>query len=239
LGGVRIWDVAPGYLNRGSLLGEHRELHGLRSILVHGKTGYSRHPETLRWVGCLSGLALRHDALVAEMRLRGYVDRTPVRCGSRRGTWPRVFVTDPADQLALLRTKYDRREQGRIPLPRDAQQLWAQHKYSVMARSPETYQRIGRAVARMRRSDGVVALARDLVLILREPPAEGRLTNALEHMWGHVRDFATPEDIAAAQRGARPMFLLIQALATRAGDPFLTASTALSELGVYVRTAAR
>ena len=46
---MRIWDVSPGYLNRQSLLGEHRELHGLVSILVHGKRGYSRHPETVRW----------------------------------------------------------------------------------------------------------------------------------------------------------------------------------------------
>ena len=30
---MRIWDVNPGYLNRQSLLGEHRELHGIYIIL--------------------------------------------------------------------------------------------------------------------------------------------------------------------------------------------------------------
>ena len=43
---MRIWDLSPGYLNRGSLLGEHRELHGLHSIIVNGKKGYANHPET-------------------------------------------------------------------------------------------------------------------------------------------------------------------------------------------------
>jgi len=31
---MRLWDINPGYLNRQSLLGEHRELHGIVSILV-------------------------------------------------------------------------------------------------------------------------------------------------------------------------------------------------------------
>ena len=48
---MRIWDIHPGYLNNQSLLGEHRELHGIVSILVNKKKGYSQHPETKRWVG--------------------------------------------------------------------------------------------------------------------------------------------------------------------------------------------
>ncbi|MGH8274795.1 MAG: pyrimidine dimer DNA glycosylase/endonuclease V [Gammaproteobacteria bacterium] len=75
---MRIWDISPGYLNRQSLLGEHRELHGLYNILTQNKRGYSRHPETLRWVGAADALAWRHALLGAEMRLRGYVDRRPL-----------------------------------------------------------------------------------------------------------------------------------------------------------------
>jgi hypothetical protein len=33
---MRVWDVNPGYLNRPSLLGEHREIHAIVSILTHG-----------------------------------------------------------------------------------------------------------------------------------------------------------------------------------------------------------
>ena len=34
---MRIWDVNPGYLNRQSLLGEHRELHAIFSIIKNNK----------------------------------------------------------------------------------------------------------------------------------------------------------------------------------------------------------
>ena len=125
---MRIWDLPAGYLNRQSLLGEHRELHGIHSILTNGKSGYARHPETLRWTKALSGLAVRHRQLAAEMRLRGYTDRTPLRSATSKATWPASFVTEPAEQVALLRGKYVGKEKGRIPLPRSPQELWAHHK---------------------------------------------------------------------------------------------------------------
>lgn len=69
---MRIWDIEPRRLCRKHLLGEHRELHAIYSILLLNKKGYSRHPETLRWVGKLPALKKRHDDLVSEMVNRGY-----------------------------------------------------------------------------------------------------------------------------------------------------------------------
>ncbi len=60
---MRIWDIDPGYLNRQSLLGEHRELHALVSIVVNGKQGYSQHPETIRWLKYGWALKYRHKQL--------------------------------------------------------------------------------------------------------------------------------------------------------------------------------
>ena len=48
---MRVWDIHPGYLNRDSLLSEHRELHGVAAILSQGLKGYSAHPKTRRWAG--------------------------------------------------------------------------------------------------------------------------------------------------------------------------------------------
>jgi len=48
---MRIWYIDPGYLNRQGLLEEHRELHGIVSIIVNRKKGYSNNPETVHWVG--------------------------------------------------------------------------------------------------------------------------------------------------------------------------------------------
>lgn len=231
---MRAWDVSAGYLNRQSLLGEHRELHGLHTIIAEGRKGYSRHPETLRWVGALTGLAWRHAHLAAEMRFRGYVDRSPLPLGPERAAWPVTFVTDPADQLLLLRRKYVEKSAGRIPLPRNAQQLWAQHKYSIMARDPEAYRHFGRVVAQLRTCDSMHDLAWALVIALREAPSSGRLVNALDHMWGHVRDVAKLEDKQAIRQGPAVLLSRIQVLAVQCQEKYLLSSTALSELSVYV-----
>ena len=228
---MRIWDVSPGYLNRQSLLGEHRELHGLHSILVNGKRGYAAHPETRRWVGAAGALICRHELLVAEMTLRGYRDRTPL-AGGEHAAWPATFVTDPADQLRLLRAKYVGREAGRIRLPLNAQELWAQHTYSVMARSPREYRLLGRRVARLRGRDAWRDLARELVLLLREPPPACRTATAVEHMWGYVRRHATADEVTAARRDPQAMFAQTQAIALRVRQPYLLASTALGELAL-------
>jgi hypothetical protein len=231
---VRVWDVPAGYLNRQSLLAEHREIHGLLSIIVHGKRGYSRHPETLRWAGCLSGLARRHAWVVAEMRLRGYSDRSPVDEPRGPLLWPAGFVTSAAGQYQLLRAKYRGKAPGRIPLPGGVQQLWAHHKYSVMARDPAAYRTLGRRVARMRRDAEIAPLTDELVSVLRRDPLRGRLVNALEHMWGHVRRGATPAERLAAEASPAALLLKTQQLAIRAHERYLLASTSLSELEVFV-----
>lgn len=231
---MRIWDVAAGYLSRQSLLGEHRELHGLYSILVNSKTGYSQHPETRRWVGCEAALIRRHDLLVAEMRLRGYCDRTPlVRTRRERLRWPPLFVTVPGEQFALLDSKYASVRSGRISLPRNAQDLWAQHKYSVLARDPERYREIGRELARTRAQAAFAELAAELTAILRRAPARGPLRTAVEHMWGHVSSHASRSQRDAASRSVRARLAATQGLASRVREPYLLASTALSELAVY------
>lgn len=232
---MRVWDLPAGYLNRGSLLGEHRELHGLRSILVNGKDGYSRHPETIRWVGCLSGLDRRHDLLAAEMKLRGYVDRTPVDAHPDKVTWPSSYVTEPMEQIRLLRTKYVDKPSGRIPLPVNAHELWAHHKYSVLARDPQEYRRIGRAIANRDSTADFSSLAAELVELLRLVPPAGRVMNALDHMWGYVSNVASEEERRYADGSPAGLLESIAALVSRTKEPYLTRSTALSELAVFVR----
>lgn len=75
---MRVWDVEPRKLCRKHLLGEHREIHALFTILHEDRSGYRNHPETLRWVGKLPALAARHDLVVAEMLRRGYNHHSPL-----------------------------------------------------------------------------------------------------------------------------------------------------------------
>ena len=101
---MRVWDISPIRLCRKHLLGEHREIHAIFSIIYYGKKGYSHHPETLRWVGKLKALRKRHEATVKEMLRRGYKHHSPL---------PRVndygeqyeYVNSIYEQFEILMTK--------------------------------------------------------------------------------------------------------------------------------------
>ena len=232
---MRIWDVNPGYLNRQSILGEHRELHAIVSIIKHNKKGYSRHPETLRWKNFGWALNQRHRLLAAEMNLRGYMDRTPVLLKTQSLKWPEVFVDLPATQLAILAEKYRDKEQGRIPLPKNVQQLWAQHKYSVMARDAAEYKRIGRFVTARKTGNGISDLYPELVLLLCCPPCEGNLKNTIQHMWGYVSSYSSFAGKTIESKTTRSLLKEIQRLVFLHDVVYLKESTALGELQVWMR----
>lgn len=230
---MRIWDVNPGYLNRNSLLGEHRELHAIVSIIKNGKKGYSRHPETLRWIGFGWALSLRHRLLAAEMNLRGYTDHSPVKLKTQHQKWPEVFVDLPFTQFSILEKKYKNIEQGRIPLPKNVQQLWAQHKYSVMARDYAEYKYIGGWVASKKTGKGIIDIYPELVSFLRCPPAEGNLRNAVQHMWGYVFAYVSLSERATQKGSIRDMLTKIQHMAFLHNIVYLKESTALGELSAW------
>lgn len=103
---MRIWDIPPVKLCRNHLLGEHRELHAIWSIIVHGKKGYANHPETLRWKGKLSALYLRHERLVEEMADRNYSHHSPLDKKYAKGKAEQhAFVDTLASQRFILKRK--------------------------------------------------------------------------------------------------------------------------------------
>jgi hypothetical protein len=88
------------------VLGEHRELHAIWTVLTEGKTGYSRHPETLRWVGKTKALYARHEVLVKEMQRRGYNHRSPLDRQKAKGSAQQsTYVDTPKRQRELLAAK--------------------------------------------------------------------------------------------------------------------------------------
>jgi hypothetical protein len=165
------------------------------------------------------------------MELRGYRHRSPLHEVAGPEDWPAEYVDSPGEQLALLRRKYREREAGRIPLPRNRMQLWAAHKYSVLARDQAAYRALGRRIAARAPGTELDALAAGLVDVLRRPPRAGDLRNALEHMWGHVSEaverprseLGTPRDLLGQ----------IVAANARRPDRYLEQSTALSDLAAW------
>jgi hypothetical protein len=231
---MRVWDINPGYLNRQSLLGEHRELHGIVSIIVNKKKGYSNHPETVRWAGYGWTLRQRHRLLAAEMSLRGYTDRTPVVTWAKKGVWPETYIDEPFRQFQILESKYQDKKQGRIPLPKNAQQLWSHHKYSVLARDANLYKKFGREISVMKPHHDFSELAKALTESLRNPPSIGGLKNALQHMWGHVSDCSYNLKGEVESWSLSRLLEEIQHRSLTNEEPYLTSSTALSELMAWI-----
>jgi hypothetical protein len=94
---VRIWDLEARLLCDRHLLGEHRELHAIWSILTTGGTGYAQHPETRRWRGRLAALYARHDEQVAEMDRRGFRHASPLDPGLATGAAEQTELVDPVE----------------------------------------------------------------------------------------------------------------------------------------------
>ncbi|MCJ7600044.1 MAG: DUF1722 domain-containing protein [Desulfobulbaceae bacterium] len=231
---MRIWDISPGYLNRQSLLGEHRELHGIVSIIVNGKNGYSKHPETIRWVGYGWALKQRHRQLTAEMSLRGFTEKSPLNdMRSKEGIWPNTYIDEPFKQFQLLSIKYQNKEPGRIPLPKNTQQLWSHHKYSVLARDVKLYKEIGQDVARTKNTNPS-ELTMVLTEMLRKPPSIGGVRNTLQHMWGYVSEYNTESKSKIDSWSLSQLLKEIQLRAIASKNIYLTSSTALSELMTWI-----
>ena len=103
---MRIWDLPPSLLCREHLLGEHRELHAMWSVIINNKKGYSKHPETLRWVGKLKALYLKHEEIVIEMTKRGYKHRSDLNLSFAKGKAKQsVFINTILEQKNILRSK--------------------------------------------------------------------------------------------------------------------------------------
>lgn len=106
---MRIWDLEPGTLCDRHLLGEHRELHAIWAIPTTGKSGYARHPETLRWKGRLAALYERHEDEVREMQRRGFSHRSPLDASLATGSRRQSRLVD---SLAVQRERLSRRGCG-------------------------------------------------------------------------------------------------------------------------------
>lgn len=103
---MRIWDIPTKKLCRQHLLGEHRELHAIWSIILKNKKGYSRHPETMRWRGKLKLLYQRHQEQVEEMVRRGYRHLSPLDKKFSPGKNKQdIFIDSIKEQKKILKSK--------------------------------------------------------------------------------------------------------------------------------------
>lgn len=203
---VEAWDLSPAYLNRRELLWAWH--------------AHRREP----------GARAR---LAAELWGRG--ERVALLPGGRVA--PGEARLDPqriAEQLAWLVAARRWRTPGRLSPPLQAQTLWRQHKYSVMARSPRRYRQIGREVAALPRGAELLPLALELSEWLLTAPTPGGWRNAVQHLWGYVAEVAPPARGEVDGWSSARLLRETRDRALQSHQPYLLESTALGELAAWL-----
>ena len=209
--------LSPGYWSLDALLSWHEHATRVRQEADHPARTF------------LSGHELLGRVVTAELELRG------VRTGELAPFAPPATWSWPPIPEGALTTEWSARQSeanGRIPCVERATDLWAQHKYSMMARSPQRGREIG---ARLGAQDPTLTcetLLPELAAMLRTPPREGTLRDAVMHMWGYVSPIARARGVSADFADVPKTVTRIAEIALEDPTSYLANSTALAELDV-------
>ena len=227
-----IWDINPGYLNNEILFIEHDEIQKLFSIIFNNKKECQNGPVVRRWSKYLDALSIRHSLIISEIKLRGFSPNSSLKLDNKKNIWPLEYIHEPRQQFDILFSKYKNKNSGRIPLPISSQNLWSQHKYSVMARNLNEYKKIGRYLSNIKANQCFSSLSKDLTELLREKPDFGGIRNSLHHMWGYFKNYNFNVDVDSLDLDS--LLSHIQICAYKKKDLYILGSTALSELRVWI-----
>lgn len=216
-----VWDLNPGYLPTRLLLTEHRAIHARLAFLARRQTAEelsSNQPGRF--------LCRRHGLIISELNLRGVEYTGPVSLSGRRDA-ARPADISAARQFFVLRRALLDEETGRIPLPHSSQELWEQHRFSVMARDPEYYRGIGVHLERQGGAKLFETLSADFALLLVEQPHPDHLPETLSLMAENLPADARPDSDDPRE--------LMDAIRLHAKDitPLLDA-TALCDLDAWI-----
>ena len=208
--------IAPGYWSLDRLLAWHeRALSG-----ESAEFALSRH---------------QVRAVLRELTLRGvHTGDLPEFSGADRepGAPPEPTVLK-AQWRALPEQK------GRIPAPARVTELWAHHKYSMMARNPSRGREIGARRGAQDPDLTVETLLPELVTMLATPPPEPTLRDAVMHMWGYVSPVARDRGLEADYSDIPRLVGRIGEIALEDPSSYLAHSTALCDLALWGNGVAR
>jgi len=229
-----IFDIQPGYLDNQQLKFEFNFLQALLEPGYQYNEIELSDAELQRWSECLPAAEVRLRQVSAELNFRGSTFLVAPRKkheSIQSSCWPDLRIT-LTEQVQLIENSSNGIAQARIPIPLNEQQLWAQHKYSIMARDQNLYTQIGPALVGKNSQTRFDELLPVLNSAMRNIPIEGGIKNALQHMWGHVSE--RTETTGNIDNWSFDKFLeQIQVFAKKKSDKYLLQSTALTELKAY------
>lgn len=231
-----ILDLHPGYLGNKHIVDEYQLL---QSVLT-------RHSDPDTWLTAKTGVQLwskyswaayhRYRWLEGELIFRGVAHESTQTKFQRivnENCWPESSCT-PAQQLKAISGMRIHADTARLPLPKNAQQVWAQHKYSVMARDNNLYREMGPKVAGLKTEAEFADLVNELTYSLQMQPSEGGLRNAAQHMWGHVSG-NEKVDMDFVDWSLSRLLNEIKLRVINQEETYLLHSTALTEFQAWLR----
>jgi len=227
--------IHPGYLGNESLLNEYRLLRAATTTEFRETEPEKELSIIRQWRDHSSAAGIRFQWLAAELDFRGVTRKLPEMQmqGLRKPhRWPQS-IARPALQLDAISENRDDIKTARIAFPKNAQQAWAQHKYSIMARDNELYRELGPRVAATKTESGFADVMDDLTYALRIIPGEGGIRNAAQHMWGHVSDNKKVDPDFGDWTLTR-LLSEIKRRAVNQKEKYLLHSTALTELQTWL-----
>ncbi|MFD2230927.1 hypothetical protein [Alkalimarinus sediminis] len=219
----QIWDLDAGFLDDELLTEQMRLLSGLINDQTNRDKRLPAH-----WISHEDALVVRLNQLIAEMRLRDIA--TPEYQTVYEGTviWPARLQEPLKDQLQRLAERCEQGKKGRIGIPSNEREIWANYRYSVMARSHNAFISLGQQVTSRQISFDDLLL--EVVHATRAEPYQPDVRNALQQMWGYVsaNSYIRPNEVENNELLAE-----VQLLAKQTHSEYLLKSTSLGELAFW------
>jgi hypothetical protein len=222
----QLYEYDPGYLT-GAALEEQLEL--LHYCLIN-TSGIYLDEDLRNWTGHTDALTVQLNLLQAERAFRTADLPEYLQTSGDSIVWPHQLPQTLIMQFARLADSKagDSPTPPRLNKPRNEQSLWAQHKYSILARNQTLYLSLGPMVARQQLEfDDLLG---ELSYCKRIPPLAAGLRNAVGHLWGYVAKWST---LVPTTTNLYSLMLEIQNLAIQHHVAYLLQSTALVELAYW------
>ncbi len=144
-------------------------------------------------------------------------------------------ASDIYSEMKFLRDTYTKSTAGRLKIPKNTQELWAQHKYSIMARDYNLYKSIGIRVGKNKNPFYIDELLYLLSKELRTIPKEGGIRNALQHMWGYISKYSMIKKSEVNNLSLTSLYHEIRKHTLARKQEYLMQQTALSELEMWIQ----
>ncbi|PID27730.1 MAG: hypothetical protein CSB55_08040 [Candidatus Cloacimonadota bacterium] len=214
--------ISPAYLNNDDLLSEYRKLKNKSySELNQNFPGRYRY---------------RLANFASEIKLRNLIeiDEDEFKNTDEPEKYPTEYYENAYKQFDLLKIRYKGKSDARISVPETLQELWRQHKYSIMARNISLYKKTGHFVAEHNDLKYFSDIYAFLAVEMQKKPSKNAVLNVLQHMWGYISNASNLKKSEVPGLDLFSFFKEIQHCVKLSGQKYLYEQIALSELGIWI-----